>query len=434
MTVFFINPPRINPEVSSFELPLGVVTLLSSMEQQHPEIACQVVDLQLYPELDPVTLICDDQPVICMTILTYNKNIVYGLCEKLRAAHPNAVIILGGPHATLQKDKVFLECDAVDYVSIGEGDFALPQLLAQLYSGNSDCSAVPGAIRKDGMAGPANRRIEDLSVLPSITLGMKHYDMQKVIKRNTYVSYIASRGCPFDCIYCSSSNIWGHLITFVDSQTVCNDLQWLADQGVKYINFRDDIFTLKKKWLAPVLEKLKQLHIIWGCETRADCVDRNTLTQMKDAGCELIRFGVETFNQHTLDALNKRTDVEQVKQSIRDALAVGITEIRLSMMLGLPGEADADVENTLKTCGEFPGVFFKFFSLYPTIGTELYNHLEKYGVAMLASEALIGHSQIHTTTMDNQRINYWIEEAHRQFHDPEEDFHRDFSIIFNRGL
>ena len=103
-------------------------------------------------------------------------------------------------------------------------------------------------------------------------------------------------------------------------------------------------------------------------------------------------------------------------------------------MLGLPGETDADVENTLKTCREFPGVFFKFFSLYPAIGTELYNHLEKYGVTMQASDALIGHSQIHTATMDNQRINYWIQEAYRQFHDPEEDYHRDFSIIIKRGV
>jgi radical SAM superfamily enzyme YgiQ (UPF0313 family) len=154
---------------------------------------------------------------------------------------------------------------------------------------------------------------------------------------------------------------------------------------------------------------------------------------LEAAGCELIRFGVETFNQHTLDILNKRTDVQLVKQSIRIAQEVGITEIRLSMMLGLPGETDEDVDNTLKTCHEFPGVYFKFFSLYPAIGTELYSHLERYGVTMLATDALIGHSQIHTATMDNQRINYWIQEAYRQFHDPEEDYHRDFSTIVKRG-
>ena len=270
--------------------------------------------------------------------------------------------------------------------------------------------------------------------MPSLTCGLKYYDMAKIIARNKYVSYIASRGCPFDCIYCSSSNIWGHKILFIDSETVCNDLQWLADRGVRYINFRDDIFTINKKWLAPVLKKLKQLKIIWGCETRADCVDRELLAQMKEAGCELIRFGIESFNQKTLDRLNKRVNVELVKQSIRDAQEVGITEIRLSMMLGLPGETDDDVQNTLKTCEEFSGVFFKFFSLYPAIGTELYNNLSKYGISMLNSEALIGHSQISTDCMDNDRINYWIGEAYKLFHDPEEDFHRDFSIIFKMGL
>lgn len=433
MKVYFVNPPRINPEVRSYEIPLGIVTLLASMEQQHPEIPCEVIDFQLYPESDLATMIYDQLPVFCITILTYNKDIVYGLCKKIRSLYPNAVIILGGPHASLQKSEVFRECDAVDYVSIGEGDFTLPQLLSQLHGGSMDCSAVPGAICRDGMTGPVNHRIKDLSVLPSITAGMKHYDIEKVIKRNPYVSYIASRGCPFNCIYCSSSNIWGHYITFVDSQTVCKDLQWLTDHGVKYINFRDDIFTLKKDWLLPVLEKLKELGIIWGCETRADCVDRELLSQMKEAGCELIRFGVETFNQHTLDILNKRTDVQLVKQSIRIAQEVGITEIRLSMMLGLPGETDEDVDNTLKTCHEFPGVYFKFFSLYPAIGTELYSHPERYGVTMLATDALIGHSQIHTATMDNQRINYWIQEAYRQFHDPEEDYHRDFSTIVKRG-
>lgn len=432
MIVYFVNPPRINPEVSSYEMPLGIVTLLASINNIYPEIQCEIVDLQLYPDTNISSINAGDGDVFCMTILSYNKTIVYNLCNEIKNNFPNSIIILGGPHATLQKKLVFEECDKVDYVDIGEGDFSLPELLHNISLGDDKCYEVPGAIRKDGIMGPPNGRIKDLSVLPSITEGMRYYDMKKIIKRNAYVSYIASRGCPYNCIYCSSSNIWGHKLTWIDSERVCSDLEWLANQGVKYVNFRDDIFTINKKWLAPVLEKLKELEIIWGCETRADCVDKNTLVKMKECGCELIRFGVESFNQKTLNILNKRTDVNKVKQSIIDAKEAGIKEIRASMMLGLPGEDDRDIRNTLDTCHDFFGVYFKFFSLYPAIGTELFDNMEKYGIELLDSTALIGHSQINTSSMSNEKINAWIDIAYKEFHDPDEDYHRDFSTIISK--
>lgn len=431
--VYFINPPRINPSVSSYELPLNISALLAAVGKFAPEVSCGVIDMQLYPDVSIEDAVDEKNGIFCCSVMTYNKELVYSICGKLRREYPDSTIVLGGPHISILKEKVFSECPVVDYLSVGEGDLALPRLLSGLNDPSFDPLTVPGIYTKGSRGALPNDRIADLSCLPSITEGMKYYDMQRVLKRNTYVSYIASRGCPYDCIYCASSKIWGHRITFVNADTVCSDLEWMAQQGVRYINFRDDIFTVNRTWLAKVLPKLKELGIIWGCETRVDCVDRRLLDEMKASGCELIRYGVETFNDKTLKRLNKKLTSSQIKQTLRDTVDAAITEIRVSMMLGLPGENREDVENTFRECMRFSDcVFFKFFSLYPTIGTELYEKQAEYGVEFVGSGALTGHSQINTTCMSNLEINECIAAAYELFHDPDEDFHRDFSIILEK--
>lgn len=430
MNVFFINPPRINPNVTSYEIPLGIVTLLSCTKHFAPEINCSVIDYQLEPEL--INKSFENESIYCLSVITNNKDIVYSICNKIKETTTNSIIIIGGPHVTLLKEKIFNECNSVDYISIGEGDYSIPKFLKSVINNDSKECLIEGIVSKNGKKGPVNNLINDLNELPSMVTGLQLYDIEKIIKKNGYLTYIFSRGCPFDCIYCSSSKIWKHKIRFLNSDRVCEDIRYLHSQGVKYINFRDDLFTANKKWIQPILKTLKETGIIWGCETRADCVDYDFLLQMKDCGCELVRFGVESFNQKTLDILNKKTNVDILKQRIQEAVYVGYKEIRCSLMLGLPFETTEDIENTLSVCRSFKDVFFKFFAFYPGPGTAVGENLEKYGIKFVSTDINTGRSSIETSTMTNSDINKFINKAYEYFGDPDDDIHRDFSIIFNK--
>jgi len=432
--VYFVNSRRINSRVSSYEIPLAFVALSSAMREAGNISKTRLLDMH-FESKERISEFDDLQTgaIYCFSCLTYNKEIVYELIHEVKQLDRSSKIIVGGPHATIMKRRLFEECSLVDFIIVGEGDISLPELVKAIESREAIIwSSIPGVISQSDSNYTQNNRISDLNCLPSIRDGFEFFDVQGVIKRNGYLPYICSRGCPFACIFCSSGSIWGNSVTRYSPERVITDLRFLRQQGVRYINFRDDLFTLDRKWLQPVLDELGDLDIVWGCETRADYINEDLLAKMKQSGCELIRYGIETFNQKTLDVLNKRIVEKQIKTALEATLNAGISEVRSSLIIGLPFEDKNDVEQTFETCSQYPKAFFKFFPLVPLRQTKLFSGAKKYGVSILTTSADISKSGIQTSALENSEINCLMHTAHELFGDPEAEIHRDFSLIFSK--
>jgi len=271
----------------------------------------------------------------------YFVELVKILKEKFKAIP----IIAGGPHPTVLPEQALNENPGLDYIVVGEGEITILELLDGI-SGKKDLAQIEGiAYREEGQIKVTLRRplIEDLDSLPRIAYHL--FDMEKYIpapdsyRRFPATHMMRSRGCPFNCIYCSNKTMFGRKVRTHSVERVVSDISFLKEHyNIKEIFFWDDIFTVNRKWVEEFCEKIKkEAPISWSCNTRVDMVDEVLLKKMKQASCWQIHFGIESGNQRLLDLIKKQITLDQVEQAMRLTRKVGI-QTRAYYMLGLPTE------------------------------------------------------------------------------------------------
>ncbi|MDY6790233.1 MAG: glycosyltransferase [Thermodesulfobacteriota bacterium] len=293
-------------------------------------------------------------------------------------------IIVGGPHATVCLDTI---PDFVDYVVQGEGEQAIKDIVA-------------GKTKKRVIKYP---RIKDLDELPMpawdyfINLpynwGGEWFPQKPVFTMNT------SRGCPFNCTFCSVGSIWGKKYTCFSAERIVSDIEHLVKQyGAKGIYFREDNFTLNKKRLKRFCNLLleKGIKISWACETRVNTLDREIIELMSRAGACGFYFGVESGSQRVLDFLNKDITVEQTRNAFKWCHEFGI-KVAASVVVGVPTETQAELKQTIALLKEIkPTVtWFNVFVGIPnsklykyTLENKLYEFIDDRGLVYLK-----GHNQ-----------------------------------------
>ncbi|HDQ59943.1 MAG TPA: B12-binding domain-containing radical SAM protein [Candidatus Woesearchaeota archaeon] len=292
----------------------------------------------------------------------------------------NGKIVVGGPHTSVALDTI---PDFVDYVVQGEGERAILKIL----NGEAE-----GRIIRE-------ERIKDLDSLPfqpwSIFAKLPYdysclwMDTKPVFTMNT------SRGCPFECAFCSVDSIWGKKYTDFSADRIINEIEYLVKNfGAKGIYFREDNFTLNRKRVEEFCTKLtnKKLSIKWACETRVDTLcDEELVKIMSDAGCEAVYLGVESGSQRILDILKKHITVEQIERCITLCKKHNIRTY-CSLITGVPGETYDDyllTKNLMKKLKPYAYTFSIFVGiphseLYKKVlDQKLYEHIDDIGLLYL---------------------------------------------------
>lgn len=243
-------------------------------------------------------------------------------------------IVVGGPHTSVAPDTI---PDFVDYVVQGEGERAILKIL----DGEAE-----GRIIKE-------KRIKDLDLLPfqpwdifsklPYDYSCRWMDAKPVFTMNT------SRGCPFECSFCSVDSVWGKKYTYFSVDRIIDEIKYLVKNfGAKGIYFREDNFTLNRKRVEEFCKKIDNVEVKWACETRVDTLcDEEIVKMMSDAGCEAVYLGVESGSQRILDILKKNVIVEQIERCITLCKKHNI-KTYCSLITGVPGETYEDYLLTKK--------------------------------------------------------------------------------------
>ncbi|GAG26856.1 unnamed protein product, partial [marine sediment metagenome] len=149
---------------------------------------------------------------------------------------------------------------------------------------------------------------------------------------------------------------------------------------IKEIIFYDDTFTLNRERIIRLCQLLieKNLNIKWKCETRVNLIDEELLQLMKEAGCYLIGYGIESGNQRILNILKKGITIEQVEKAVRITKKAGIETLGY-FMFGIPGETEKEIKETINFAKSLNLDFaqFSIATAYP--GTELYQIAKSSG-------------------------------------------------------
>lgn len=339
--------------------------------------------------------------LIGISMMTYRYNDTYKIIKKLKEDYPFINIVVGGPHVSLFREKVFYDCPQVDYGVVLEGEGVLVDLCRGL-----EPDSIKGLIFKRGDKVIYNGErpfVKDLDTIPFPRY--ERFELGRSInKQINSLPIVSSRGCPYECIYCPVKCSIGEVFRARSPENILEELRYWYKRGYRRFSFGDDNFSLIKERIYKLCEllkesKLKDLRLSCDNGIRADRVDRDLLHIMKDAGFYRIAIGVEGGNNKILKTLKKNEDIETVKRVIKDACDLGY-EVDLFFLVGSPGEQWSDLEDSVNIALGYPISTSYFYNLIPFPNTELFSWIEKNGRFMESPEDYLNNYPI----LDNHPV------------------------------
>ncbi|MBU1125519.1 MAG: B12-binding domain-containing radical SAM protein, partial [Candidatus Omnitrophica bacterium] len=186
---------------------------------------------------------------------------------------------------------------------------------------------------------------------------------------------VTSRGCPFDCSFCSKNVFGSYYRTQSPRRTVNEIKELIAQYRIREVAFSDDIFTVDRRRIVALCDLLLQdnVNICWSCNTRVDTVDRLLLRIMQRAGCVSIGYGIETASSQLLRQVAKGSVRAQAQEAIKCTKDAGI-ETRAFYMLAFPGETEKSIRDTIQLSIELDTDFTAYNFVVPFPGTQLYEY------------------------------------------------------------
>jgi radical SAM superfamily enzyme YgiQ (UPF0313 family) len=300
------------------------------------------------------------------------------------AKNVGSIVMLIGTHGSVFF-KETLEKFPVDIVAIGEYDLTVADVVNNI----NDLTNVKGiAFKKDGNIIQTEPRplIENLDSLPFPA--REFLPMEKYRESNAtavpFARMVSSRGCTGRCIFCVYNQIlFKERFRARSPENVVNEMEYLIDKyHVKYIYIDDDTFTINKsrvhKICDLIIEKGINKKIDWSTLSRIDTVDFELLKHMKDAGCKVIIYGVESGNQNVLNLMKKGVTLDQIRQTFKWTKDVGM-KIHATFMFGSPGETKETIKETIRFAKELNPDTAQFPICMPYPGTEFYKIAEENG-------------------------------------------------------
>jgi magnesium-protoporphyrin IX monomethyl ester (oxidative) cyclase len=396
--------------------PLGLAWIASVLERRGHEV--KIVDS---PTLglsigDFVKIVESWSPdVVGLSSLTPTIRLAYKAAKAVKAVDEDIKVVVGGVHATFMWREVLEECPYVDYVVLGEGEETMSQLIEALEKEAKPRGISGIALRGESgeavMTGPW--RPVDLERLPPPARHLLPMDRYTVFDKPVRVVHImASRGCPYGCIFCATSYYFGRRVRFRKVEQVLDEMAECIDKyKTKTFAFTDDELTINGRWFDSFLKGLRErgLDIRWTCGSRVDSVDERLLARMFSSGCTTIYFGVESGSQETIDKIGKRIDLRQAEKVFEAIRKVGGSAVA-TFILGFPWETVDDMKKTIKFALKLDPDYAQFTYATPYPGTPLYEMAKEH-------DLIVDHDWSHYTTVRPvmRGFHFGIEEVEALF-------------------
>ncbi len=290
------------------------------------------------------------------------------------------MVVVAGSDAT-DHPREYLERGA-DFVVCGEGEVTLAELLDRLTGRTSTpFEEIAGlAFQRDGRLIQTPRRpdLRDLDALPFPAWDLIDVARYRALWRRRHGYYsmnvVTSRGCPYHCNWCAKP-IWGQRYNVRRPENVVAELVWLKETyHPDHLWFADDIFGLKPGWIEQFADLAEQanLRLPFKSLNRADLLLKGeTIPALRRAGAQIVWIGAESGSQRILDAMEKGTRVEQIREASARLHAHGIA-VGFFLQFGYPGETREDVEKTLQLVRDCDPDDIGISVSYPLPGTKFY--------------------------------------------------------------
>lgn len=325
---------------------------------------------------------------VAFSSMTYNIKISKRLSKKIKYCMPNTITIFGGYHPSSCPEIV--EDENIDFVIIGEGERTLVDILATLNL-NDDITKVKGIAFWDAglRINTPRERIRNLDKLPfplrdreiirECKIGGLSYP--PVSKQKSVCQITYSRGCPYNCLFCSSPHLWGSEVRWRSAKNLVDEIEYLQREfGTNMIFFTDLTFNLNRMKINELCNEMRtrMIDINWFSMCRANHEDKDFLIAMKEAGCTKISYGIDSLNEKSLEKIKPRQNInlKKIKSTLELTNDVGII-VRAYIIIGYPWESKESLQETETILKSLPIDDIRISFLTPFPGTNLFEEFKK---------------------------------------------------------
>lgn len=392
--VLLINPPLNyfpglkGKDTNYCRPPLGIAYLASYLQKYYPqEIKVKILDamvLDLTKE-EIIKEIKDFNPnLIGITSVTATATFVKGLSEEIKRLFPQVIIVVGGPHPTALP---FDLLPPADISVIREGEETLLEILKRGEEENWEkIKGISFLREKEQKITPSRPFIQDLDSIPFPArhlLPLDSYFHLYPYKTRTkrFTTIFTARGCPFACRFCGNEYIWKRQVRYRRIEAVLEEIKEVVKRyNVSLIFFDDDTFTINKERAYQICAGIIDLNLNfkWICHSRADILEKPLLEVMKRAGCVEMQVGIESGDQNVLDAVNKSSSLDKLREGMRALKEVGI-QTWGTFMLGNISETKETIKKTIKFALELDPTYASFIVFLPFPGLSIYDEYVQKG-------------------------------------------------------
>ena len=368
MKILFIRP---NPPEETIGLqhlmivePLELEILATLVESQHEVI---IIDLILEDQPLDYFIRLHKPDVVCVTGYITHTIVMQEVCEKAKSINPDIITIVGGVHVEQLPDTI--DHNSIDFRIVRNATRAFPDLVK--YIENSNQEFPKGVLRKGEQSNESSLPDYDFYVpIPNRTLTKKYRKKYFYVYHDKVALLKTSFGCPYTCNFCYCRTIAGNKYYERDLEDVINELKAIQEKEVYII---DDDFLVSRKRLTAFMDLLEKNHIkkkylIYG---RADFIVDNPdlLGRFKNLGLRTIIVGLESFSNHELNALNKRSSTSINEQTMNILNRIGVD--CYASMIAMPEWKKEDFRFVTEKMVELKIRFLNIQPLTPLLKTDI---------------------------------------------------------------
>jgi len=390
LEIELIHPPHRESTEDRLDAPLGLLYIASNLEKHGYRVAVNDLSGKSEDEWE-----IGKADVYGITTYAPTVGVSEKIAEACRGVNQESKIVTGGAHPTALPHDM---SQAFDIVCIGEGEDAFLDIMND-FPNNGRFYRKELSSHLDGYPNPAYHLIDPSSY-------KRTFDGKQAI------TILTSRGCPYRCSFCGLAE-HHKTVKRRSPENVVDEIREIQEKyGINKFNFQDDTFTVNKPRLHDMLQRFKPLDIGFRAHGRSGLDTPKDYELLKDAGCEVAVWGIESGSQKMLDLMNKQTTVAKNEEVVRWAKEAGLTT-RAFFVLGFPGETAETVEETKAFIERSNPDQYFISNFVPYPGTDVWNNPEKYGVTQidkdfskyfLVDETGLGSRNITTEDLSNEEF------------------------------
>lgn len=316
------------------------------------------------------------------------------LLAKIRERFPTTLMIIGGEHVTALPEYTLRDCPFIDYLVLGEGEETIVDVANRMDDADA-LHKTPGlAYLRDGqyVQTPPRARLRKVDEIPypawdlfPMEVYLNTHNGHGVFLGRT-VGILATRGCPYQCTFCSNPTMYGKAYVPRSPEDVLDEIEvYIQKYDATNFDFYDLTMILKRSWILEFCKLIEErgLKFTWQLPTgtRSEVIDFEVASALYRTGCRNITYAPESGDPETLDKIKKRVHLPVLLSSVKSSLKAGIN-VKCNIVIGFPHEQRRNVFKTVRFCWKLAvmgvhdvGIFL--YSPYP--GSQLFRELQEDG-------------------------------------------------------